>query len=425
MAIINFISPVAERLLGPALELLPQCVQLRQCPELSDAQWIYLGVGRCLMAQSTGRGFLQCLASLSPDQCPELSHFFSTLKSERRLKLLGEVNDRLCEQGHQRLPDALAVFPCLQDFDLHAGDGHFHAHAAHDQGGAEGQKYAVGHLYTRNLRSGLVSHLCVGDQFERKKEHDMRALKRQTIAALRQRAPKGRKVLYVWDRAGIDFKQWYDWKQGSGIYMLSRSKENMVFTKCGDLAFDRNDPINAGVLADELASPSSSGYALRRVSFHDVLSGETFEYLTNLMDTQVPPGVIAWLYKARWNLEKSFDEIKNKLGEQKAWASSPTAKTMQAQFIALSLNLLTLLSHQLEQEHNIRNRPEDNRRSKRLKLAAAQASASGDTLPSTLTLLSQSTQNSVKFIRWVATQMWISNLWCVACATLAALYLRS
>ena len=52
---------------------------------------------------------------------------------------------------------------------------------------------------------------------ERKKKRDIRALKRTTLAALRQGAAKGRKVLYIWDRAGIDFKQWYDWKQGSGI----------------------------------------------------------------------------------------------------------------------------------------------------------------------------------------------------------------
>jgi len=58
-----------------------------------------------------------------------------------------------------------------------------------------------------------------------------------------------------------------------------------------------------------------------------------FEFLTNVTDHNVPPGVLAYLYKMRWNIEKSFDEIKNKLGEQKAWASTPTAKSMQAQFL--------------------------------------------------------------------------------------------
>ena len=57
----------------------------------------------------------------------------------------------------------------------------------------------------------------------------------------------------------------------------------------------------------------------------------------------IPPGLIAWLYQMRWDIEpersgdswpsspetcqqKSYDEVKNKFHEQKAWASSPTAK---------------------------------------------------------------------------------------------------
>jgi hypothetical protein len=34
------------------------------------------------------------------------------------------------------------------------------------------------------------------------------------------------KVLYIWNRAGIDFRQWFKWKE-NGIYFLSREKENM------------------------------------------------------------------------------------------------------------------------------------------------------------------------------------------------------
>jgi hypothetical protein len=71
-----------------------------------------------------------------------------------------------------------------------------------------------------------MTHLTVSDQVERKKEHDMPALKRQDTLTLRQGAAKGSKVLYVWDRAGIDFPQWFKWKE-SGIYFLSREKENM------------------------------------------------------------------------------------------------------------------------------------------------------------------------------------------------------
>jgi hypothetical protein len=61
-------------------------------------------------------------------------------------------------------------------------------------------------MFTLNLRSHALGHLCVADQDNcKKKEHETRALKRQTIEILRQGAPAGRKVLYICDRAGIDF----------------------------------------------------------------------------------------------------------------------------------------------------------------------------------------------------------------------------
>ena len=55
----------------------------------------------------------------------------------------------------------------------------------------------------------------------------MRAFKRQTADTFRQGAAKGWKVLYIWDRAGIDFRQWHEWENQFGIYFLSREKGNM------------------------------------------------------------------------------------------------------------------------------------------------------------------------------------------------------
>ena len=316
------LSPLADatlctRFFTPLLDLLATCAHRRHCPDLSDADWLCLGVQRCLQPQTSGRGFLQTLAALTAPCRPENSHFFESLKSQRRLALCAEINARLCTHARTVLPDALAVFPALNGFDVHAGDGHFHAHATHDPADHKGDHHAVGHLYSRNLRTGCLSHLTVNDQQARKKEHDMRALKRMDIDALRQGAPKGRKVLYIWDRAGIDFVQWHKWKQGSGIYMLSRCKTNLALMPCGELRFDGGDAINAGVCRDELVGTATNGLMLRRISFHDVVAERRFEFLTNVLESSVPPGVLAQLYRMRWEIEKSFDEVKNKLGEKK------------------------------------------------------------------------------------------------------------
>ena len=416
-------APLSTRFFSPLLDLLATCAHRRHCPELPDSDWLRLGVQRCLQPQASGRGFLQTLAAVAAPCRPENSHFFESLKSQRRLALCAEINARLCAHARSVLPDALAAFPALNNFDVHAGDGHFHAHAAHDPTDSKGVRLAVGHLYSRNLRSGCLSHLTVNDQLARKKEHDMRALKRLEIAALRQGAPKGRKVLYIWDRAGIDFKQWHKWKQGSGIYMLSRTKTNLKLLPCGDLVFDSSNEINAGVLRDELVGTATSGLMVRRITFHDVVAGRDFEFLTNVLESTVPPGVLAQLYRMRWEIEKSFDEIKNKLGEKKAWATSATAKSMQAQFICLSVNLLQLIEHELG-EQGIRNVPEEQRRAARLKQACEVATKAKSVLPKTLRLMQQITQHSVKLIRWVASQLWSSIPWEQACAVLRGLYAK-
>jgi hypothetical protein len=237
----GLITSLPTRFFAPALVLLPDCANKRFCPELSDSDWLRVGVQRCLQPQTSGRGFLQTLASFAPTLCPENSHFFESLKSQRRLALCLELNARLCARASRVLPDALAAFTCLAGFDSHAGDGHYHAHAAHDPVDSKGKKRAVGHRYARNLRSG--------------------------------------------------------------IYMLSWCKT-----------------------------------------------------------------------------KKSFDEVKNKLGEKKAWATSATAKSMQAQFICLSVNLLQLIEHELGKE-GIINQPEVKRRATRLEAARKQAQSQNAVLP--------------------------------------------
>jgi len=61
-------------------------------------------------------------------------------------------------------------------------------------------------------------------------------------------------------------------------------------------------------------------------------------------------GTLSYLYKTRWNIEKVFDEIKNKLAEKQAWATSDTAKTMQAEFNCLMHNLMLTLEEPLKKK---------------------------------------------------------------------------
>lgn len=165
-------------------------------PGTDREDWLCLGVRRAIEERPSGRAFLQHLA-LSGVEGPEHSHFFETLKSARRLGLVSEVSTGLAASLPPLPGDWWKGVPELADFEVFAGDGHFHAAAAHDPRDAQdGSKDAVGHFFSLDLRSHALGHLTAADQVTRRKEHDMHALKRLGIRALRQGAATGRKVLY-------------------------------------------------------------------------------------------------------------------------------------------------------------------------------------------------------------------------------------
>jgi hypothetical protein len=394
-------SQMRDIFLAPLAKLLHTCANQRQCPAIPDLAWLTLGIQRSLEHNVSGRAFLQDLGNLQAKIAPTLGHFFESLKSKRRLALCSEINAALMRKARRDLPDNLAQFPALADYDIYAGDGHFHQHATHDPADANGRKHAVGHLYAADLRTGCLRHLSVADQIHRKKEHDIRNLKRLTTNHLRMDAPTGRKVLYVWDRAGIDFSQWHKWKKASGIYLLSRCKSNMNLVVCGQNPIDHTNPLNTGVTADRIVGGASVGVQMRHICYTDSDTGTDYEFITNLNDPDIAPGLIAHLYQLRWRIEKRFDEIKNKMLERKAWASSATAKSMQAEFICLTINLLNYLDERLK-IHGVENTAEKKRKAKVLEKKKENAKKRGIILPAICEMTATLTQHSVKLIRWIS-----------------------
>jgi hypothetical protein len=254
---------------------------------------------------------------------------------------------------------------------------------------------AVGHFYSLNLRTHTLRHLAAGEGLH---EHDMSALKRVKPKGLRQGVAKGRRVLAIYDKAGIDFAFWKRCRQECAVYFLSRVKESMVFDWIDSRDWNRADPRNRGVTEDRRVM-TREGLLLRIIYYTDPVSGEAFEFLTNEPD--LPPGVLVELYRRRWEAEKVFDEIKNKLGEKKAWASTLVAKQAQAQLITMTHNLLLLYEQDLEKRHGIRNDAEDKRRAQRSQTVAQACARAGKPLSTLVSQTRRTTQRSVKFIRWV------------------------
>ena len=95
-----------------------------------------------------------------------------------------------------------------------------------------------------------------------------------------------------------------------------------------------------------------------------------------------------------------FDETKTKLAEKKSWATTDTAKEMQAHFVAIVHNLLLLLQDWHETQ-GVTNTAEHQRRNKRQEQQKTELQKTGRTLPLVYTLLQRFTQATFKLIRWL------------------------
>lgn len=410
----------------------------RSCTEIPDDLFISLGLQRVMGEDRSGRGYLERI--MNEDFATILpSHFFKSLKSIRRLDHLKLTSNDIAKMTKlmRAQKDFFAQFKELSDFDLIASDGSYHDHACHDECFEKKiketdlntkrneihkkTKRSVQHFCSIDLRTSVASHLTVAQiGGERQKEHDLHALKRLTPDELRLNAPKGRRVCLIYDRACIDYIQWEKWKQNNGLYVLTREKENSRLQIVGTPPFNKEDPVNIGVISDEMVG-TGNGAAFRRVKYKCPETGIEFSFLTTL-PFSIRPGLIVCLYKARWDIEKLFDTFKNKLEETKAWASSETAKTMQAEFMCLTHNLTLLLNHKIEQDEKIEYKYDFERKSKNLKLKQKALDEKNIPYPSTWELSLRVSQMPVKFYRWLRTHFQQKTPWQEAIEKLRIIY---
>lgn len=410
-------TTVDQAFFQPLTGLADASPHARPCPEFSDEDCLHLGVQRVLETSASGRGFLQEHGLRFPNT-PGHSNYFAALKSPRRREVIRDVNLALVAAANVTLHDRLANIPELATYECFAQDGHWHKAGAHDPR-HDGTKMAVGHFYSLSLRTHTLRHLAAAQGLH---EHDMSALKRVKPKGLRQGVPKGKRVLIVYDKAGIDFAYWKRCRQECAVYFISRMKENMVFDWIESVPCDPSDARNHGVTEDRRVR-TREGHLVRLVSYTDPQTGEYYEFLTNEMD--LPPGVIVELYRRRWEAEKVFDQIKNKLGEKKAWATSQVAKEAQAQLVAITHNLLLLYEQTLETAHGVTNQAEDQRRTQRTEAAAQKCAAAGQLLSTLVLQARRATQRSVKFVRWIRQSIRDQAAEATAVLRLKALYATS
>ena len=387
-------SEVRHQFLEPLRAVYDQATRIRQCPAESDWDWLTKGVDRVLSNVRSGRDFLQTFQLFWKREL-QVGPYFETLASSRRLSMVAECSALLRQRVDALRTSPLSQFESLATFDLYAGDGHYLEHATHDPLNGT-THWPTGHFFALNLKSQSLFPLVLADLTKRKKEHDMRALKRQSVALLRQGAGKGRKVLWVWDKAAVDLAFWQE-RKASGIYFLSLRKAGMCLEAETERVIDAAQPINQGVTSDRVVT-DRRGIRVREITFCNPCDGAVYVYLTNEMTLE--PGLLVLLYKTRWEIEKVFDETKTKLAEKKSWATTMTAKAMQAHFVAIVHNLL-LLMQDWQQQQGVENTAELQRREQRQAGQQTELQKTGRALPLIYTLLQRFTQATFKLIRWL------------------------
>ena len=392
---------LAAAFFQPLLDLCVPAFLSRTCHGIEDSEWLLIGASRVLGVDATGRAFLDA-HSCPIARTPARSSFFDALASPRRLQHLQAINEALAHLMTRTMDDPFASFGELDSYELFGGDGHWHAAAAHDPRDDKGTKHATGHVYHINLRTQAIRHLDLCDPIFKRKEHDISVIKRATWDALRGGTPIGRPVILVWDRAIIDYCYLQKAKDQAGIYFITRPKSNCSFIRT---AFNpvAPTPVNQGVTSDEWVAPASTGRVIRRITWTDPDSGQSWQYLTNEM--KLSPGLIVLLYRRRWDLEKVYDQFKNKFHEKKSWASSVTAKSAQAVFLCLVHNLMVCYEATLAKA-GIQNIAEEKRREKILTERTAKVEKTGRQMPLIISGFQRLTQRTVKFIRWLRCFLW-------------------
>jgi hypothetical protein len=309
----------------------------RSCPEMSDIDFIRLGLLRCISPVDSGRHFIQTTEEVHGELLPH-STYFKSLKSSRRTRMLEAIE----RQSYQILSDHLAAsdidylksFPELDEYTVEAADGHFIDHACHTPKGSNGKVYAAGFIYAMNLRNGLLRPLrCITNGTKR--HHELPVL-RNHIDDQNSQCNQPEKNLYVYDKAVTDYP-WWEKQTVHQNYMISVLKENSVATWIKSIAFDSNNPTNTGI--EDYSIYENQGVRFNVVHYRDPETQKLHRFVSTLPES-INPGTIAILYYKRWTIEKAYNNSKSNLKEKKAWSSSAKSLNNQMRLTTMTYNLM-------------------------------------------------------------------------------------
>ena len=331
----------------------------RKCNGISDQDFILLGVVRVLNESKSGRDFLQKIKQGAFPGIEEIenklkvprSTFFDALSSKRRCKYITETAEAIDKIISNYLDNAginyLSGFDELDGRDVYSGDGHYIKHATHTAE-IKGKYPNSGTIYMQNIRNGSVVPMCVVESETSSKPNEITFIRDNIASFAKNNALE--KPLIVYDMACVDNVFWtlVESRRKNGCHIVTRLKKNIIFTFKTPIQFDKNDPVNMGIQEYATVGMNNAG-VMYYVKYKDVETGDIYEFITT--DSSLRPGVVVYIYKVRWKLEKVYDVFKNKLFEVKAWGRNKNAHESQSALIATTYNIMRMLLAVLDSKH--------------------------------------------------------------------------
>ena len=148
-------------------------------------------------------------------------------------------------------------------------------------------------------------------------------------------------AFYVMDRAYVDFGRLHRFVLEAAFY-VTRSKSNLRYRRLESRSVEAGTGIRSDQIIGLRTASSLKRYPdkLRRIHYVDPEADKSLVFLTN--NFELPPLVIAGLYKSRWQVELFFKWIKQNLRIKHFFGNSDNAVKTQI-WIAIAVYVLVAI----------------------------------------------------------------------------------
>jgi len=159
-------------------------------------------------------------------------------------------------------------------------------------------------------------------------------------------------AFYIMDRGHVGFERLFTLPR-TGRFFVIRAKSNAKYRRRYSHPGDESGGVRCdwAIALSGVKSVRDYPLPLRRIRYHDVQTGKTFNFLTN--NFAIPAQTVADLYRYRWQVELFFKWIKQHLRIKSFFGTSENAVKSQI-WIAISVYILVaIIKRRLDSKSNL------------------------------------------------------------------------